>query len=563
VPTQYTPLANSTYLDDDSYRSAAPAPTGAAPAGNFTFNVALVLDRTNDPTALLQSGWASRQQQLEALNENGTLWSTYGANPATYNQVLGELGALGIPTVNQIDPANGYVSSAAARTIWVRVDAGNFTTLFGPTATVKEGTDQSGNTTRYWDGNLSLPSELVAAGGHGLWFDTSTFKNVLPNPGSGPSRAAKACAPATSPVAFTALRPNQLGDTHQLPAGRQGRRRVPSAWSSRASVPPAGGQRLQELLDPHREPRAASSAPVSSVAGGRLSHRPPAPGRPASARDVGVVRRSIRAAAGAHAGSGSRAAGPAPSPPTNGLGPRKPARDQLVVRLPVGTRRVALPPRRQRAVHRCSAGHHELPPTEMAVGQRVGNGVTNVGISRTSGYSIPVGGTSPAPSTRRWPMRRSVRSPTPPAGDHATIWTLIAGGLTALPSRANGGATLVETVWNNYFVDGATLTGPGNQPGYLHNNASSGGVDPSQPTPSYQKDFGLAPITSDPGHLTGRGLPDVRRMPGGNSMFYRCPGDHDGGGRRRWHQCRNALMGGAGRPAQCRLRGSGCPISAT
>ena len=112
MPTQYTPLANSTYLDYDSYRSSAPAPTGAAPAGNFTFNVALVLDRANDPTALLQSDWASRQQQLEALSDSGTLWSTYGANPASYNQVLSELGALGIPTVNQIDPANGYVSSA-------------------------------------------------------------------------------------------------------------------------------------------------------------------------------------------------------------------------------------------------------------------------------------------------------------------------------------------------------------------------------------------------------------------------------------------------------------------
>jgi hypothetical protein len=155
VPTQYTPLANSTYLDYDSYRSSASAPTGAAPAGNFTFNVALVLDRANDPTALLQSDWASRQQQLEALGDSGALWSTYGANPASYNQVLSELGALGIPTVNQIDPANGYVSSAESRTVWVQVNQSNFATLFG--TPLVAGHDQAGNAVTYWQGNLALP----------------------------------------------------------------------------------------------------------------------------------------------------------------------------------------------------------------------------------------------------------------------------------------------------------------------------------------------------------------------------------------------------------------------
>ena len=90
MPTQYTPLANSTYLDYDSYRTGALSPTGAGPAGNFTINVALVLDRANDPTALLQSNWGTRQQQLEALNDSGTLWSTYGANQANYNQVLSQ-----------------------------------------------------------------------------------------------------------------------------------------------------------------------------------------------------------------------------------------------------------------------------------------------------------------------------------------------------------------------------------------------------------------------------------------------------------------------------------------
>src|SRR5450631_464985 len=187
VPIQYTPRANSTYLDYDSYRSDAPAPTGAGAVGNFTFNVALVLDRANDPTALLQSDWASRQQQLETLNESGTLWSTYGANSAAYNQVLSQLGGLGIQTVNQIDPVNGYVSSAESRTVWVQVDQSNFATLFG--TPLVAGHDQAGHAVTYWQGNLSLPQPLAALGVKGLWFDTDMFGTVLAPSGVGSAAA--------------------------------------------------------------------------------------------------------------------------------------------------------------------------------------------------------------------------------------------------------------------------------------------------------------------------------------------------------------------------------------
>src|SRR5438309_1513469 len=107
----YTELANSSYLDFDSWRGGDTAPTGGAPVTQFTLNVALIFDRANDPTALLNSGWASRQHQLDTLNNNGTLWSTYGANQANYDQVKADLAALGIRTVDQIAAQNGYISS--------------------------------------------------------------------------------------------------------------------------------------------------------------------------------------------------------------------------------------------------------------------------------------------------------------------------------------------------------------------------------------------------------------------------------------------------------------------
>ncbi|CAN5776755.1 hypothetical protein BH11PSE3_BH11PSE3_39070 [soil metagenome] len=540
----FTELAHSTFLDFDSYRSTAGVPSNGTPLTSFTFNVALVLDRANDPTALLAESWGARQHDLKVLNDSGTLWSTYGANQAHYNQVLADLSSLGIRTVDQVDPANGYVSSAAARTIWIQVDASNFTTLFGPTATVKEGTDQSGNTTRYWDGNLSLPSAWVdTLGVHGLWFDTSTFKSVLPNPSSGvPAALAQGWqSPGNAAGRGTsALYPNQLADTHynfplagkDVPTGTIG-----MVEPGVGTALPAGSASFQELLDHYRAAAGVpSSAPVYGVAGGGQTYPIVPPGAQSSAGerslDVGVVAAiDPHSSLVLYAGSGTAARAESsaftayqsafwdlthnPHVITSSFGfqtgtaPGSPfylAASQLFIDAAL------------RNITVLSANG------DGGSGNEVGNGLTNVALSRSSSYGILVGGTSL--STVQSALSDATLDTITNAaltGDHATIWTLMAGGLTVMPTRANGGATLVEAVWNNYVVDGTTVTGPGAQPGYLHNNAGSGGVDPSQATPSYQRDFGLTPTTSDPDHLTGRGTPDVSANAGGN-MFYRVPG---------------------------------------
>ena len=132
----YTELPNSSFMDFTSWRSGASAPTGGPVVTSFTLNVALILDRANDPSTLLNANWASRQQQLDTLNDNGTLWSTYGADTAKYNQVKAELAGLGIKTVEQVAAEqgvqSGYISSAESRTIWVQVDHTNIDKLFGP-----------------------------------------------------------------------------------------------------------------------------------------------------------------------------------------------------------------------------------------------------------------------------------------------------------------------------------------------------------------------------------------------------------------------------------------------
>ena len=175
-----------------------------------------------------------------------------------------------------------------------------------------------------------------------------------------------------------------------------------------------------------------------------------------------------------------------------------------------------------------------------------GNGLTNVGTSRASPYAFMVGGTTYstvesalADSTLTDIVAQAM------AHDRATVWQLMAGGLTDMPNPSNLTAFLVEAVWNNYYVTGTTIATLGNQTGYQHNNTGSGGVDPSRPAPWYQTAFGLDPRTSDPSALprtrrAGR-LGRRRRQ----HALHGARADHGNAGRRRRDQRGDAAVGRA------------------
>ena len=104
------------------------------------------------------------------------------------------------------------------------------------------------------------------------------------------------------------------------------------------------------------------------------------------------------------------------------------------------------------------------------------------------------------------------------ANDLATLWRLMEGGLHRLPSATPVGeaalTVFLEAVWNSFaIVNGQRIPLLG---------ASDGGIDTTQPTPWYQKAFGLTPTSVNPGHATGRGALDVSADSGGN-MFYKTP----------------------------------------
>ena len=546
----YTELPNSSFLDFTSWRSGASAPTGGPVVTSFTLNVALILDRANDPSTLLNANWASRQQQLDTLNDNGTLWSTYGADTAKYNQVKSDLAGLGIKTVEQVAAEqgvqSGYISSAKSRTIWVQVDHTNIDKLFGPGFAL-----HGDSTSWHWEGNLSLPDGWASAlGVKGLWFDTLNFKSVLPDPGNGtlvplPQGRQSLGNGSTSP---TNIFPQQIADDYyNFPLSGD-------LWNPASGIAPKTGTiglvepgvgatvpegSFGALLNHYRAELGINTpADWKSIAPGGEQYPtnivPPA-FNPAGERslDVGVVTAInpqsplvLYAGSGYSAGARSNAFTAYqsafwdlthnPSVITSSFNftqqvtPGSPfyfAASELFIDAAL----------RNITVFNAAG--------DGGSGNQYGNGLTNVGTSRASPYAFMVGGTTYstvesalADSTLTDIVSQAM------AHDRATVWQLMAGGLTDMPNPSNLTALLVEAVWNNYYVTGTTIATPGgHQTGYLHNNTGSGGVDPSRPAPWYQRAFGLDPRTSDPSALPGRGVPDVSADAGGN-MHYLVPG---------------------------------------
>ena len=543
MPISYEGLTNATFLDFMSFRSGAAMPSGGTAAHNFTVNVALTFDRANDPTALLEANWASRQQQLDTLNDSGSLWTTYGANAANYNAALAYLGPgadnLGIPTLG---PSNsGYVSSAESRTVWVQLNETSFTELFGTQLLT---TPQ----TWYWEGSLSLPSTLKALGVSGLWFDTPNFSPVLPDPGNGvaallpqgwqsPGNGARS--------ASTTIYPNLIANDHyNFPLSDDFWGTVPTG--AIGLIEPGVGSALPSgttasfaaLVDAYRA-GAGITTPVSvvTVASGGQTYPTASGFTTASERslDVGVVT-TINPLSQLilYAGSGTAAGAHGDAFTTY-----QSAIWDTVNNPQVLTSSFSIPATTAphspfyKAVHQLFVDAALRNITvfsddgDLGSGDAYGNGLTNV--TRESPYSVMVGGTSLSTvSAASGDETLTDIVALAMAGDKATLWQLVAGGLATLPSAAPGDVDLVEVVWNQYYLESNTLATPGSgaatgkPTGYLANHASAGGVDFNTPVPSYQRAFGLRPTTADPEHLVGRGIPDVSANAGGN-MFYLLP----------------------------------------
>lgn len=543
-PISHTELQNSTYLDLTSYRGNGSLPTSDHPARPFSFNVALVLERANgnDPATLLSADWASRQKQLAALEQNGTLWSTYGADPSSYQAVRSELTALGF-TLYPEGTNRQYVSSAESRTIWLNVDQTNFTTLFGGAAALREGTDASGNSVMFWHGKLSLPDYLVAAGVEGLWFDTNALSTpMLANPGGGNAAALVQGSQSPGNAVPGGQFPNVIAAGYDFPFSVSAPLLSTAVPTGRVgliepgignAMPLGAPQTFDEALEAYRQMAGIDgpAPPTLDVSpGGALWVA-----ADERALDVGIVTTvNPRSQLVLYAGSGYFNDANADALTAYQSAFWDTENDPEVVSSSYKTFPHLAPGSpfyvtmqglfMDAALRNISAIN---AAGDGGSGDEYANGLTNVTVTHASPYSLVVGGgsLSTVSSAARDPTLADIYARAM-AGDPATLWQLVTGGLTVLPSSADPAATLIETAWNGYFVSGTNINGaPGpNHPdgqtgGYLANFAGSGGVDPSQPAPSYQADFGLDPHTADPLSQPGRGIPDVSATSGGNTAY--------------------------------------------
>ena len=502
-----------------AYGIGTPVPLDTSDPG---INVALVLARNNDPAALLSQPWAERQQSLRELDANGTLWSTYGADSALFNGVVADLKAAPYGLTVLDDSNSNYVTSAESRTIWVAIDSSTeFSTLFGTTLYFS-----SSDGIWYWDGNLSLPSEWNVAG---LWFDTS----VQPPPSNmapGVSYTLPTGPQSIGNSANTDARifPQDLGAAYQFPlagssveTGTIGL--IEPATGSFLAGDPTGLQ-FQARLTEYLAKAGTSGNGTVYVQG--LSGQSSATGE--RSLDVGVVAAiNPNSTLGLYNGSGwSAVTGNAqasvftavqssvwdtvmnPAVTTNSWGDFQSMAPGSPFYAAYAGLFVDAALRNQSTVIALGDG---------GSGNQTGNGLTSLETNVTSPYNLLVGGSSLSftPSAATDPTLSTIYDKAL-AADPATIWQLVSGGLTVLP-RAGSETWLIETVWNQYatqagqqFVSGLS---------YQVNNASSGGIDTTQPMPWYQDAYGIDLTTVAPSGLTGRAAPDVVALAGGNGYY--------------------------------------------
>jgi hypothetical protein len=543
------PIANSGYLDLTAYRATTqssveaaydldPSKVSLTTAANFTpFTVALVLDRNQDPTTLLGTDWADRQQTLGALNSAGTLWSTYGASQADFNAVVADLHSQSLTVVDSSNAAQygNYVTSAASRTVWVAIDTpAEFQTLFGTPLYTYSNPGGANDGMTFWNGNLSVPASWNV---DGLWIDRILEPPTADQaPGTPVTLAQGPQSPGNDSSTPAALSPNQLAAAYNFPLLGQSVQTgtIGLVESGIGGALPTGQTAsFQDLLTQYLQSVGVVGGTGTVYVQGADGQRYNADSAYERSADVGVAAAiNPNSTIGLYTGSGVNG-DPEPDPYTEFVAlqdaiwdtsqnpavistsffddqftapdsPFRRALDQLFVDAAL----------RNESVFQAAG--------DWGSGVQVGNGLPNLITNDTSAYDVLVGGTSISSLSSAGNDPSLDASIVAPAldGDPATIWQLVAGGLTVLPKAASSLTRFVETVWNDYFANGTTVGSVrGSASGYITGQAAPGGVDPDQPVPSYQTAYGLTPTTSDPSAQIGRGDPDVSADTGGNTSY--------------------------------------------
>lgn len=548
----YVEIPTSGFLDYCGYRTTA-ATTVAAAYGisdarpfdgsrDERFNLGFMLRRNQDPSDLLAATWAERQRVLQELNASGQLWTLYGADVASYERIAAAIDALGVQRLRS-DSSN-YVIGPESRMLWVEINsAEDFEALFNTELLYSPSQELA-----FWNGNLSLPADWGVEVA-GLWIDVGTeppasnqAHGAAVTLAQGPqSQGSDAKDPALLapqlvaalydfPLVGEQVRTGAIGLIEPGvgsylpgdPSGREFETRLRDYLKTinQTQLPGAGGVEVQG-----RNGQSSASADSGSLersldvgvtAGVNPNSKLILYNGSGQSKAVGNARATIFTAA--QSAIWDRSNDPAVTSNSFGdpqsMTPGSP--------FDVAYRQMFLDAvlRNQTTVIALGDG---------GSGNQIGNGLTNVETNITQSTNLLVGGTSLSSlsaaakdDTLSQPFNGSPSLLSLAlAGDPATLWSLMASGLSQLPSEQDPDQWLLEAVWNDYLVEGTAITGRNrdDNQGYLVNSTSSGGVDPTQATPSYQRRYGLSPVTSDPLAQSGRGVPDVALNAGGNLLY--------------------------------------------
>jgi hypothetical protein len=535
--SQYAALAAGSAAPlSQLFQVGATAPTVTAMGTTstaFAVTVGLVLDRANDPTALLSGNWAQRQSALNALEASGGPWSTYGADQGTYAAAVSAVTtALGGSGALQFAANLGYESSAADRTIWVSLSPKGFNDLFGQELHQVDytygqtGTGQPAvNKVYAWTGSLTLAPSLGSVSG--LWVEQSVpipnpnvLNGTLVAPTVGPQGVGNASANALSvtPAGIAANYHFPLpGDVATGPIAL-----VENDVNNQAGLFAAYNQYRQQV---GLEAVTAEQFRVLS-------------GTDTAGTVLGELTLDISVVAGAAPNSTQllysylSSSGGTPYNAYQQVffdSVNSPA--VLTSSYPVIGQPTANSPFQWAWQQLFVDGALANVSVHMAGGDEGGsasiaNGIANLANTHSSPFALIVGGTSisglysalsDATLTEMVTLAQQ--------DDPATVFQLVASGLRTLPSNLSGAEprpsspattlhALFETVWQSLSVTPGTVGGqPVLESAYGAHQTGSGGIA-STAMPSYQKAFGLSALTGG-----FRGAPDVAALSSGNAMY--------------------------------------------
>lgn len=519
-------LPNSTFLDLTSWHGV-PAGTSIASAYNITstftpggsINVALILPRAEDPTALLQSDWATRQKTLADLNAQGTLWQHYGANQQDYDSLVAQMQATaGVTLLGQGN--DGYVSSVESRTLWVKVDASAFNTVFG---TPLLGANAPGGNFEFWNGNLNAPGAVSEVFFDYGWDPAIQGQSTNPySPGFGPQSIGNS---ATSPAS---LYPQQVAALYNFPlngsvgvTGTLGLIEPGVGTALPAGTTASFGALLGAYL---AQATVAGSPNAYSVANGGQTYNSSSGGE--RSLDIGVVAAiNPNASFALYAGSGSASGAHSTTFTAYQSAFWDTINNPEVISSSFWDNRWSAPGSPFFGAYQDLFVDAALRNISVFMaagdggsGSQWATGLNNLGYANSSPWTVQVGGSSLTLMQSAASDSTVVNAILTPAQaqDPAVIWGLMQSGLKTMPSALPPASPLLESAWNAYTINhdkafvGSSLT---------NDFSGAGGVDTRLAVPDYQSKFGLTPTNSDSTGGTGRGMPDVTALAGGDTFW--------------------------------------------